>query len=103
MVLGIIAAWLAAGLVVGFIVSRMIDLHGDDPRFGFAAACAGALVGAVGYTLASSASMSAWNLWSFVWAAVGAAVAVLIYHAVRSRFVSRDVGTRRSSYSYTGR
>ena len=103
MVLGIIAAWLAVGLVVGFIVSRMIDLHGDDPRFGFAAACVGALVGAFSYTLATSASMSAWNLWSFVWAAVGAAAAVLVYHLVRSRFVSHDVGTRRSSYSYTGR
>jgi hypothetical protein len=47
--------------------------------------------------------MSAWNLWSFVWAAVGAAAAVIVWHAVRSRSVSRETQTRRSSYSMTGR
>ena len=103
MVLGIIAAWLVVGLVVGYIASRVVDLHGDDPRFGFAAAGAGALVGAVAYTLSSGATMSAWNPWSFVWAAVGATGAVIIWHAVRSRFVSHESQTRRSSYSYTGR
>ena len=103
MVLGIIAAWLAVGLVVGFIASRVVNLHGDDPRFGLAAAGAGALVGAVAYTLSSGATMSAWNLWSFVWAAVGAVVAVIVWHGVRSRFVSRESQTNRSSYSYTGR
>ena len=103
MVLGIIAAWLAVGLVVGYVVSRVIDLHGDDPRFGFAAAAAGALAGAVSYTLATAATMSAWNLWSFAWAAVGAAVAVIVYHTVRSRFVSHERQTRRTSSSYSGR
>ncbi len=103
MVLAIIAAWLVVGVVVGYIASRVVDLHGDDPRLGFAAAGAGALVGAVAYTLASAAAMSAWNLGSFVWAAIGAAAAVIVWRAVRSRFVSRETQTRRSSYSYTGR
>ena len=103
MVLAIIAAWLVVGVVVGYIASRVVDLHGDDPRFGFAAAGAGALVGAVAYTLASAAAMSAWNLSSFVWAAIGAAAAVIVWHAVRSRSVSRETQTRRSSYSYYGR
>jgi uncharacterized membrane protein YeaQ/YmgE (transglycosylase-associated protein family) len=103
MILGIIAAWLVVGVVVGYIASRVVDLHGDDPRFGFAAAAAGAVVGAVAYTLASGAAMSAWNLWSFIWAAVGAAAAVIVWHAIRSRFVSRETQTRRSSYSSTGR
>ena len=102
MILGIIE-WLIVALVVGFIASRLVDLHGDDPRLGFGAALAGALVAAIGYTLVSGAGVSAWNLWSLIWATVGAVVASTVWHAVRSRFVSHDVGTRRNSYSYTGR
>jgi uncharacterized membrane protein YeaQ/YmgE (transglycosylase-associated protein family) len=102
MILGIIG-WLIVAMVVGFIASRLVDLHGDDPRLGFGAAVAGALVAAIGYTLISGAGVTAFNVWSLIWAAIGAVVATVVWHAVRSRFVSHDVGTRRSSYSYTGR
>ena len=27
-----ILGWVAAGLLVGFIASKFVDLHGDDPR-----------------------------------------------------------------------
>ena len=102
MILGIIG-WLIVAIVVGFIASRLVDLHGDDPLFGFGAAVAGALVAATVYTLVTGAGVSAWNLWSLIWATVGAVVASALWHAVRSRYVSHDVGTRRSSYSTTGR
>ena len=102
MILGIIG-WLIVAMVVGFVASRLVDLHGDDPRLGYGVAVAGALVGAIAYTLVSGAGVSGFNVWSLIWAAVGAVVACVAWHAVRSRFVSHDVGTRRSSYSYTGR
>ena len=45
MIFGIIG-WLAVALLVGFIASKVVDLHGDDPRLGYVAACAGAVVAA---------------------------------------------------------
>ena len=97
MLIGIIG-WIAVGLLVGFIATKAVDLHGDDPRLGSAAACGGAIVAAILYTVISGAGVSAWNLWSVLFAALGAVVAVVTWHAVRSRYVSRESYTRRSSY-----
>src|ERR1043166_3740592 len=98
-----IVSWIVVGLVVGFIVSKLIDLHGDDPRLGFGVAAASAIVGAILYTIISGAPISPWNLWSLIFASSAAAVGVATWHIVRSQFVSREVQTRRSSYSSTGR
>ena len=97
MIFGIVG-WILVGLLVGFIASKVVDLRGDDPLFGMGAAIGGALVSAILYTLISGAGVSAWNPWSLLWAAVGAAAAVTAYHAVRSRYVSREAYSRRSSY-----
>ena len=93
-----IIGWLLVGLFVGFIVSKALDLHGDDPRLGIGVAMAGALVAATLYTLISGAGVSAFNVRSLLWAALGSAAAAGIWHAVRSRYVSRTPYTRRSSY-----
>jgi uncharacterized membrane protein YeaQ/YmgE (transglycosylase-associated protein family) len=90
--------WLLAGLLIGFIVSKVLDLHGDDPRLGIAVAAAGAVVAATLYTLISGAGVSAFNVWSLIWATLGAAAATGIWHTVRGRYVSRTPYTRRSSY-----
>jgi uncharacterized membrane protein YeaQ/YmgE (transglycosylase-associated protein family) len=97
MLLGIIG-WIVIGLIIGFVVSKTLDLHGDDPRLGIAAAAAGAVVVATGYTLVSGAGVSAWNVWSMLFAAIGAGVAVAVWHGVRSRYVSHASYTRRRSY-----
>ena len=97
MILGILG-WIVCGFIVGFTTSKIIDLHGDDPRLGTAAACGGALLAGVIYTIVSGAGVSAWNVWSLVYAAVGAIVSLVVWHAVRARFVSRAPYTRRSSY-----
>jgi uncharacterized membrane protein YeaQ/YmgE (transglycosylase-associated protein family) len=102
MILGIIS-WLVVALLVGFIASKIVNLRGDDPRLGFAAACAGGIVGAVLYTIISQAPVSAWNPWSLLTATVGAIIGVVAWHAIRSRSISRESYTRRSSYSSTGR
>jgi uncharacterized membrane protein YeaQ/YmgE (transglycosylase-associated protein family) len=98
-----IISWIAVGLLVGFIVSKFLDLHGDDPRLGFAVAVGGAIVTAFIYTIISGAPVSPWNLWTLIFASIGAGIGVTIWHTVRSRFVSRESYTRRSSYSSTGR
>ena len=102
MILGIIS-WLVVALLVGFIASKIVNLRGDDPRLGFAAACAGGIVAAVLYTLISGAPVSAWSLWALIMTAAGAVIGVVAWHVIRSRSISRESYTRRSSYSTTGR
>ena len=97
MIMGIVG-WVLVGLVIGFIVSKVLNLHGDDPRLGIAIAAGGAIIFAVCYTLISGVSVSAFNFWSLVFAAAGAGFAVAMWHLVRSRYVSRAPYTRRRSY-----
>ena len=102
MILGIVS-WLAVALLVGFIASKIVNLGGDDPRLGMAAAGAGAIGAAVVYTVISGSGVSAWNPWGLLAAATGAVIGVVAWHGVRSRSISRESYTRRSSYSTTGR
>jgi len=97
MIIGIIG-WIVIGLIVGFIATKVVDLHGDDPRLGFGVACGGAIVAAALYTMISGAGVSAWNPWSLLFAAIGAVAAVVTWHAVRSRYVSRESYTTRRSH-----
>ena len=97
MIMGIII-WVVIGLLIGFVVSKVLDLHGDDPRLGLGVAVGGAIVAAAIYTAVSGTAVSAWNPWAMLFAAIGAGVAVAIWHGIRSRFVSREPYTRRSSY-----
>lgn len=97
MIMGLIG-WVVIGLLIGFVVSKTLDLRGDDPRLGIAIATAGAIVAATLYTVISGAGVSALNLWSMFWAAIGAGSALAVWHGVRSRYVSHAPFTRRSSY-----
>jgi uncharacterized membrane protein YeaQ/YmgE (transglycosylase-associated protein family) len=92
-----LVGWVVVGLVVGFVVSKVLNLHGDDPKLGIAAAGAGAVVGGILYSVIGGASVEAWNLWSILWAAVGAGAGAAVWHGVRSRYVSRaSYSVRRS-------
>jgi len=97
MILGI-TGWLIVGLVVGLIAAKMVDLHGDDPRLGLSVACGGSIVAAFLYTVISGVEVRALNAWALLFAAIGAVVGVVVWHLVRSRFVSRTPYTRRTSY-----
>lgn len=98
MVLLGIVAWIVVGLVVGFIASRMVDLHGDDVRLGMFVAVGGAVLAAAIYTFVSGAGIGGWRPWSLIWGAAGGALGAAIWHGVRSRYVSRARYTTRSSY-----
>lgn len=97
MIIGIIG-WVIIGLVVGYLVSKGLDLHGDDPRVGIAVAAGGAIISAMLYTIISGAGVSAFNFLSLLFAAGGAAVVVTGWHMIRSKSVSRAPYTRRRSY-----
>jgi|RhiMethySRZTD1v2_1073278.scaffolds.fasta_scaffold772946_3 uncharacterized membrane protein YeaQ/YmgE (transglycosylase-associated protein family) len=97
MIIGIVG-WIAVGLLVGFIATKAVNLHGDDPRLSSGVACGGALVAAILYTVISGAGVSPWNVWSLLFAVVGAVAGVVTWHVVRSRSVSREAYTTRRSY-----
>jgi len=97
MIFGIIG-WVAVGLIVGFIARKMTDLHGDDPRLGIAIAAGGAVIAGLLYSLVTWSPVTAWNFWSILFATLGGIAGVLIWHQVRSRYVSRSSYTTRRSY-----
>jgi uncharacterized membrane protein YeaQ/YmgE (transglycosylase-associated protein family) len=98
MLIGIIIGWIVIGLIAGFIATKFVDLHGDDPRLGYAVACGGAVVAAALYSMISGAGVSAWNVWALLFAAIGAVAGIVTWHGVRSRYVSRESYTTRKSY-----
>ncbi len=97
MIMGVFG-WVVVGLLVGFIASKIVNLHGDDPMGGIGVATIAAVVMAAAYTIISGDGVSAWNLWSIIFAAMGAIAGVITWHLVRSRFVSRAPQTSRRSY-----
>jgi uncharacterized membrane protein YeaQ/YmgE (transglycosylase-associated protein family) len=97
MFIGIIG-WVIVGLAVGFIVSKVLDLHGDDPLLGIGVSVGGAIVFAVIYTVISGAGVSPFNIWSLLFAAIGAGVGTATWHLIRSKYVSHATYSRRSSY-----
>ena len=97
MLMGIVG-WVIVGLAVGFIVSKVLDLHGDDPLLGIGISVGGAVVFAVIYTVISGAGVSSFNVWSLLFAAIGAGVATATWHLIRSKSVSHAPYSRRSSH-----
>jgi uncharacterized membrane protein YeaQ/YmgE (transglycosylase-associated protein family) len=97
MFLGILG-WIIIGVGVGYVFSRLLNLHGDDPRLSLAAGAAGALLGGTAYTLISGSSVQRFELWSMIFAAIGSVAGLAAWHVVRSRYVSRAAYVRRRSY-----
>jgi uncharacterized membrane protein YeaQ/YmgE (transglycosylase-associated protein family) len=80
-----IISWAVAGLIVGFIVSKNVNLRGDDPKFGIACGAIGAIVSGLLYRMITGIPVVGFNLWSIIFAAIGAAVVVAAWHFMRSR------------------
>ena len=91
-------AWIIVGLIVGFIASKLVNLSGDTPILGIGASIGGAVVAGVLYAILSGRGFIAWDFWSLIVSGLGAIAAVGLYHAIRSRSITREVPTARSSY-----
>jgi uncharacterized membrane protein YeaQ/YmgE (transglycosylase-associated protein family) len=98
MVFLVLVEWVVVGLVAGFVASKFVNLRGDDPRLGVFVAAGGAVLFAALYTFFSSAGMGAWEPWALVSAAVGGTAGALVWHLVRSRYISHDRYVPRRSY-----
>ena len=91
-----IFGWIVVGSIVGLVASKVVNLRGDDPKLGAAAAAGGAIAGGLLFSVISGTT--AWNPWGLLWAAGGALLGVIVWHAVRSRSISHARQTKRSSY-----
>ena len=98
MVIGILVSWIAIGLLVGFIGGKFVNMRGDDPRLGYGVAGAAAVVVGALYCILSGVGVETWSMKSMIFAAIGAALAIVVWHLVRSKFVSHDSYTTRRSY-----
>jgi uncharacterized membrane protein YeaQ/YmgE (transglycosylase-associated protein family) len=97
MILGVLG-WIVVGVVVGFVATKLVNLRGDDPRLSIGVAAGTAVVAGILYSMISGNGVSAWNAWSIVCAALGATVGAIVWHVVRSRYISHERYTPRSSY-----
>jgi uncharacterized membrane protein YeaQ/YmgE (transglycosylase-associated protein family) len=82
MLIGVVG-WIVLGLITGLVVSKFVNLRGDDPRIGIVAGGAGALVGGVLYSLISGTEITAFNMVTLMVAAIGAVVALCGWHGWR--------------------
>jgi uncharacterized membrane protein YeaQ/YmgE (transglycosylase-associated protein family) len=94
MIMGI--SWIVLGLAIGYVANRKLNFRGDDPRLDLGVGGAGALVGGIIFMLFSDGPMSRFNPWSLLVAAAGAAVALGVWHFVRTRSPYKTPTSRRS-------
>ncbi len=92
-----IGSWIVVGLIIGFVASKIIK-SSDDPGLGILVVAGSALVVAGVYSFFEGYAVSVFTVRVLMSAAIGAAVGAVIWHAVRSRFVSHEPQTTRRSY-----
>lgn len=90
--------WIVLGAVVGAIATKFVDTRGDSPILGIGAAAGGAVVLGLAYRLLLGSAETQWSVMALGSALLGAAVGAAVFHLVRSRSISRDRQTVRSSY-----
>jgi uncharacterized membrane protein YeaQ/YmgE (transglycosylase-associated protein family) len=78
-------SWIIVGMIVGFIASKNINLHGDDPKLGLACGAIGAVAGGIMHRIVSGVPIDGFNLRSIVFAAIGAVLVVGVWHLMRRR------------------
>ena len=77
-----IVAWLVLGLVAGFVASLLVNSRGAGILVDVVLGVVGAVVGGFIAEFAGFAGISGFNLYSLLIAIGGAAVVLLLYHAL---------------------
>jgi uncharacterized membrane protein YeaQ/YmgE (transglycosylase-associated protein family) len=98
MVIVVIFSWIIAGVIVGFLASKFVNSGGDAPGLGIAVAAGASLLTGILATWFGGTTPTEFNLRTVLIAAAVAAVASIVWHLVRSRFVSHEAYTTRRSY-----
>ena len=87
--------WIICGIVLAFIATRIVNLHGDDP-LSIAVGGTGGFIGGWLYSLVSGSPVTHFNLWSLLFAVLAALAATTIWHLVRARAPHERPTIRRS-------
>ena len=81
-------AWLVVGLIAGWIGSMMVNRRGEGFVMDILLGVVGAFVGGFLFHMFGHSGVNGINLYSIFVAAVGAAVVLVVYHAIaRPRFL----------------
>jgi uncharacterized membrane protein YeaQ/YmgE (transglycosylase-associated protein family) len=82
-----IFAWIILGLISGFIASKIVNRTGEGMILDILLGIVGAVVGGWLFHLFGMPGVTGLNLYSMVIAVVGAAVFLIVYHALFRRRV----------------
>ena len=80
-----ILAWIVLGVIAGFIASKLVNRSGGSLVLDLVLGVVGAVVGGFLFNQFGAAGVSGLNLYSLLVAVVGAAVVLVIYHALAGR------------------
>jgi len=78
-------AWIILGLVSGFIASKLINRTGEGFLLDIVLGIVGAVIGGWLFNRFGMAGVTGLNLYSLLVAVVGAAVLLVVYHALFRR------------------
>ena len=76
-------AWIVLGLIAGFIASRLVKRTGEGVFLDILLGIVGAVAGGWLFGLFGMHGVTGLNIYSLVVAVAGAAVLLVLYHAVR--------------------
>jgi uncharacterized membrane protein YeaQ/YmgE (transglycosylase-associated protein family) len=84
-------AWIVLGLLAGFIASHLVNHRGEGMVLDILLGIVGAIVGGWLAHLLGFAGVTQLNFYSLIVATLGAAVFLIIYHAIRRGVVGRRI------------
>jgi uncharacterized membrane protein YeaQ/YmgE (transglycosylase-associated protein family) len=82
-----ILAWIVLGLLSGFIASKLVNKTGEGMLMDIVLGVVGAVVGGWLFHTFGMPGVTGLNLYSLLVAVVGAAVFLIVYHALTRRRV----------------
>jgi uncharacterized membrane protein YeaQ/YmgE (transglycosylase-associated protein family) len=80
-----IFAWIILGLIAGFVASKLVNKTGEGMLMDIVLGIVGAVVGGWLFRTFGMPGVTGLNLYSLVVAVVGAAVFLIVYHALARR------------------
>jgi uncharacterized membrane protein YeaQ/YmgE (transglycosylase-associated protein family) len=78
-------AWIVLGLIAGFIASKLVNKTGEGMLMDILLGVVGAVVGGWLFNAFGMAGVSGLNLYSLLVAVIGAALFLIVYHALTRR------------------
>lgn len=80
-------AWIVLGLIAGFIASKLVNKTGEGMVLDILLGIVGAVVGGWLFHTFGMPGVSGVNVYSLVVAVIGAAVFLIVYHALTRRSI----------------